>query len=303
MGAPMWCPGIRAIPASLDGGSMVGPSTARLSTQHTFETTYDHTAVWAAQYLNAHGLSPHIAFNPRGGAVQMIPANRAGRALANRSGGVQTNRYGKYHIQWEVVGFARRPWTLDLNRQGREDLEKLVKWQRDLGIPDRLAGLGFYPYPPDRSYRRDQPNGHSGWTGHQRWKENTHLDPGLIDLGTIFKPGGLTVADINTILARLTEIEKTLDKVNHRVYLNVSQPLMNSLGMPGKKVGDGIGIDELLDRMGYATGKIRTNVATILANMADKEGIVQGVLDGLAGQTDVTAAEIVDELAKRLTTG
>lgn len=184
----LWIPGAIVVPCSLDGGSMMGTGE-KYATIHTFESKgYNLSAVDGAKRLVAAGNGCTGTFNPVTGQIaQMVPGNRASRTLRNLSGGVQTNRAGSFHAQFEVIGDAARPWTQDLTDAGRIGLAKIIAWLDSWGVP-RIWPAGNPPAYPGGYQNRIAP-GPSGYYGHSQWKENTHGDPGAIDLYAFFNEG------------------------------------------------------------------------------------------------------------------
>lgn len=180
-----WLPGVPTLPSSHDGGSMAGIGLRWV--WHTYEAPYQLTALQGAKSLVRAGNEVHFVFHPvSGDIVQVLPANRAGRGLVNKPGGVQTNRQGLVCIQVEVVAFAKRPWTLDLTPAGRQGLAKLVTYGRELGIPDVWPAGPPPAYPSGRSSRSVSDWNKSGHFGHSQVPENSHGDPGAIDTKVLF---------------------------------------------------------------------------------------------------------------------
>lgn len=182
--ARMWMPGAVALPSSRDGGSMIGgPPRA---TDHVMVTPYTWSALQAARFLIGQGTEAHLTLHPvTGHVVNIVPAHRAARALVNRSGGVQTNRMGRYNIQTEVVAMPDG-WTKDLTDAGKEAVAARANWFDSLGIEREWASgqppatYGEANNGSSRSASRWQ--NQSGWYGHSEVPENTHWDPGPIDV-------------------------------------------------------------------------------------------------------------------------
>lgn len=117
--------------------------------------------------------------------VQLVSLHRAAKSLANKPGGVQTNREDVV-VQDEIVGFSEVSNELDYTeadwlwygRQLRPVFELLA-------IPK--VALPFHDYPPEDGHRlgrepwRLSPAAwvaYSGLCGHQHAPENVHGDPG-----------------------------------------------------------------------------------------------------------------------------
>jgi LysM repeat protein len=188
--ANAWMPGAKVMAASYDGGSMIG--TPKKVVWHTVEASYATKASDMAAYLNRQGYSVHLCWNPvTGEIVQMIPANRAGRGLVNKSGGVETNRGGAVVIQIEVVAQASKPFTSDTPLK---NLDKVMDWLRSWGVPDVWpAGNpgGSDSYGPN-SQRTTSNWAHSGHFSHSQVPENDHWDPGKISTSKILAAGTKT---------------------------------------------------------------------------------------------------------------
>lgn len=181
----LWCPGAVVVTGGVSGGSMVGG--AARAVEHTFESGYGLTAVNGMKSLIAANNTVHLCFNPvTGQYAQGLPANVAGRGLVNQDGGVQTNREGSVCIQTEVVAFAANPWVEDLTDAGRAALEKINAWRNSWGIPNlwpagRPPGSGG-PFPRSTTTWTTK----AGYFGHSQVPENSHWDPGRIDIVKFF---------------------------------------------------------------------------------------------------------------------
>ena len=150
-----------------DGGSMAGgPARA---VWHTTESD-PGTLAAVVRYLAWNRSAPHLVWDPSTGEIaQMIPADRAARALMHPSGTPETNRAGSACLQIEVVGRAREPFTAGPMR-GRETI---LAWLDGLGVRrDAYSG-------PRMSWQ--QWAAFNGHCGHMHVPGNDHVDPGAID--------------------------------------------------------------------------------------------------------------------------
>lgn len=141
------------------------------------------------------GLSaPHITYDPAfGNFYQHTEFSTAARALANPSGGVQTNR--RSALQLEVICYSNktiadqaesRTWVGDLTDQNYFDIREFI----DLCHEEYGVGL-FWPGNQALSYSQANAPGFrlsgsewdsfGGICGHQHVPENTHWDPGALD--------------------------------------------------------------------------------------------------------------------------
>lgn len=183
----LWIPGIprveptnkARIPLGLQGRGR------RLFTWHTFEAGYGLTATNGARYTNSQNSTPTFCFNPVSGElVQQLPANVGARTLQANGPSQHTNAYGDVHMQVEVIGYAARPFTLDLTAAGAASLTRLMNFLRSWGIPDQWAWkatvrpAATYAEANARGYR-GQPD-RSGHAFHSGWWANDHWDPGAI---------------------------------------------------------------------------------------------------------------------------
>lgn len=163
-----------------DGGTLLGgPPRA---TWHTTEGSSIEGAV--AAYRSADSW-PTLTWDPDSGRiVQHLPADVAARSLRNPSGGVETNRMGRVHVQIEVVARAVHPFTQASRMEG---FPGLLRWLDRLGVPRRWPAGRPLAYPD--SYGSDNPQrrpqlwtSKGGHYGHSQVPENDHGDPGHITL-------------------------------------------------------------------------------------------------------------------------
>ena len=184
----LWMPGIpRVTPTNQAPIRMAQQGRGkRLFTWHTFEAPYTLTATRGAQVTNRANSTPTFCFNPvTGELVQQLPANVGCRTLQANAPRQHTNAYGDVHMQVEVIGYARRPFTLDMTAAGAASLVKLMNFLRSWGIPDQWAWTGVdrpaatYTEANRAGYRREPDR--SGHAFHSRWPANSHWDPGAID--------------------------------------------------------------------------------------------------------------------------
>lgn len=128
---------------------------------------------------------PHFLIgrlNGRAVVWQYLPINLAARALRNETGGVQTNRDSA--VQIEIVAYASKPGEIAPDVMA--ELRDLMVWiEKQTGI--RPVAPTFKAYPS--SYGANGVrfsgvvwDGFSGWCGHQHVPENSHGDPGALDM-------------------------------------------------------------------------------------------------------------------------
>lgn len=167
-------------PAPVNGGSFVGPVT--IGVLHTTESS---RFIPDDDSYFGHMNYPHFTVANQDGYFkcwQHISIRKAARALANRAGGVETNREGA--IQIEVVGKAASPFTRDPVIV--DGLKKLMRWiEANTDIP-RSTGVTFWAgkFGIDVPHRMTNAQWvkYEGWCAHQHVPENNHYDAGAIDI-------------------------------------------------------------------------------------------------------------------------
>lgn len=192
---------------------------------HTTEGATVEGAVAAYRAKNAW---PHVTVDPRRRRrVQHVPLNAPARALRNQPGGVETGR-APIVIQVEIVYTAATTPAMagaDLDWLGTDVFGPLCL---AAGVPLTTSvefvgeGAGWV-LASESARQRLSPQAwlaYEGVLGHQHVPENTHWDPGAIDMTRILAAargtntgGGLTMADIDTITARLDAIDRKVDRL------------------------------------------------------------------------------------------
>lgn len=136
-------------------------------------------------------VAPHCTVDPaRRIRLQHLPLDRSAYALVNDNGGVETNRHGARQV--EVVGFAA---------QTDEWPDEWIEWLatevvRPISAAAGITGPGLTCYGEDAGWILATPNARQrmsfdawnrfdGWCGHQHVPENSHWDPGALDLPRI----------------------------------------------------------------------------------------------------------------------
>lgn len=161
--------------------------------------------------------APHFTIDPETGERrQHIAMTEAARALANSSGGVETNRAGC--IQIEIIG------TCDPSHEGEAgwtflpdaDLSHVAALVADIARDQEIpltSSVEFIGYPASYGTGNGVRLSSSAWgsyrgvCGHQHVPENDHGDPGDIDIAAIL--GGdmpLTDDDVRAIWAMPTTL-------------------------------------------------------------------------------------------------
>lgn len=176
-----WHPtAIRNVQQTAIGGSYT--TTTRRGVLHTTE----------GSNLPAYPDPPHFTVGRNGGTVQLwqhYPTTVAARALANPAGEPETNRFGA--IQIEIIGFAKDSATM-----ATADADKfrvLGEWMRWTEANAGVANVANHVFDGDASYgvngttrlSLEQWAASTGWVGHQHVPQNTHWDPGKIDIAAL----------------------------------------------------------------------------------------------------------------------
>ena len=153
-------------------------------------------------------VAPHCTVDPaRRIRLQHLPLDRSAYALVNDNGGVETNRHGARQI--EVVGFAGRMHDLPDDQLEWLATEVVRPVSQAVGItgPGLRCygeGAGWVLATPSARQRMSaaQWTAFDGWCGHQHVPENSHWDPGALDLPRIVSlahgTGDLTIMDPDT---------------------------------------------------------------------------------------------------------
>jgi hypothetical protein len=171
---PLYYPPATLLLNGVDGGYYLGGPWKGLL--HTTETAGlpGYSGGWTA---------PHLTY---------IPATRrffqhtrftvASRALRNLAGGTQTNR--DRVLQLEIVCYSdkriatqyNRLWVGDLSPVHLADIREFMRWaSTEFDIP--------WQYPQsDRRFTSGEFDNYAGWLGHKHAAENTHWDPGALDI-------------------------------------------------------------------------------------------------------------------------
>lgn len=231
MVSELWYPEATKMAASEDGGSWKGGG--RKGLLHTTEIRTSEASL--GSYLSST-FWPHFTAAFEDGHFriwQHIGLDRAGRALGNLAGGVETNRANV--IQIELVGTASEdvagqwgPEFADLyvERWPAEYLAGIAAWMRwveaNFDVP-RRSTVRFLHFP--ESFGADNPNrlaasdwvAYAGWLGHQHVPEQKHGhgDPGLVDIGALLRG---TEEDISVVDERTKEyLDDQFTAVLHRV--------------------------------------------------------------------------------------
>jgi len=184
--------------ASIDGGSILGGKPKCL--WHDTETTP------VPSYSD--GFFPNMTIF-EGKPFQHIPADRAARALKNRSGGVQTNRWNVFQI--EVCGFANKVSFVSVMRD-------VADWLLEVRGTPKTCTVQFKQFPASGGegngvrLSADAWKVYTGHLGHMHAPENDHGDPGSpfpIDL-ILAEGDELSMADAEEIMKFLRDMKQDM---------------------------------------------------------------------------------------------
>ncbi len=177
----LWYPSSVRNPATRDGGVYESgyPYRGVLHTTESLSFTPSTT-----DYGGWHSSYPHFTAVDRTSEVviyQHLPIDRASRALANPSGGVQTNRARA--IQIEIVGKAAESASMSPRL-----LHALGSWMRWVEAQTGMRSVAPFEFLGSEAYGTSgaarmsagEWRSFDGWCGHQHVPENSHWDPGKI---------------------------------------------------------------------------------------------------------------------------
>lgn len=178
MAPPVWFPGARRDGRSWTHYGMNGAGGSVRCCVHTTENSQSSTCDGVANYMaNNAGLGTgySLLYHPTtGDMLQLRPFNVGAGSLKNLSGGVETNKNGKYNFQVSVVAYASEDWA---NKYPCPRWQDLVRWLRDWGVPDRFVSGSFCSGRCTMG-TSTWTGSSDGWYGHQHAPENDHVDPG-----------------------------------------------------------------------------------------------------------------------------
>jgi muramidase (phage lysozyme) len=124
---------------------------------------------------------PHFTITNESGTprvYQHLPVNIAARSLEHRPGSVETNHQGT--IQIEIVGFAKG--APSFSKTYLNGIAKLMRWiETNCGVR-KTCGVTFVPPGQEQRLLDRVWLQYAGWCGHQHIPNNSHEDPGAIDI-------------------------------------------------------------------------------------------------------------------------
>ena len=174
----------------------------------------------AVQAYRGHNSWPHCTVDPvKRRRAQHVPLSRPARALRNTSRQGETNRDRRV-FQVEIVGWSAQSPAMTTDQLDWLGTEVIGPLARATGTP-LVTTVVFHG--PDAGWtlavesarqRLDPPayDSYRGILGHQHVPENTHWDPGALNVGRIITAAGgnhpptgedITMADAKAIMAKL----------------------------------------------------------------------------------------------------
>lgn len=266
------------LPSSSGGAFTGGPSKG--VAHKTQGATY---AGAKAAYIK-RSLGPHFTIGEESkGAIlfQHLDTNVASSAVANDSGGVQTNRDGA--IQVEIVGFSGQT----MGSKQTQRFKELQLWLRDtLGIPISWP-MGRPPKDSATGYGEN--NGHrdaavwdstSGWYAHSQVPENEHWDPAWTD-EEWEAINGTTTGDDNMTFTQ-TELDQMAVVVRTQVLDIVRKDGISGAADAGASNVDNAVLDQVIPRLQKIEDQLSTGGTPGSISDADIKRIVDAVISEIA---------------------
>jgi hypothetical protein len=219
----IWLPGVERVPGPHSRGGTMAGGPPRVTHHITWDALDDRGRQPkfdnVRNYLVNAGYEPTLMICPfTGRIVQFLPADRAAYALANKSGGVETNRMGRVNIQ--VEWFFTPGCVVD----GRKYTDLTETPMRGLGAVMALAASWGIPavWPAGVPNWRSQRNAttwrtKAGHFGHSQVVENSHTDPGPIRLVTQEEDDMVSEEQIDQIAAEAAA--RAFERINPSLSL------------------------------------------------------------------------------------
>lgn len=186
----MWLPGVERVPGN-SAGSMNGDGSRKI----LLHSTEGSSIAGAVGAYRANNSWPTLTVDlPRRHVVEHLDLLAAARSLRNTPGGAdQTNRDGLVLVQIEMVGTATQPTTLGSPEDLTWFAQEVIRPIHELtGVP-LVTTVRWVSYPASfgtGAAQRLSPaawDAYSGLLGHQHAPDNSHGDPGSIDIAWIIR--------------------------------------------------------------------------------------------------------------------
>lgn len=219
MTAALWLPGFTRDETIRGAGGGTFVPAAPCGVVHTTEGGWES----AMAVFRSRMTAPHVMIDPvTRRRAQFIPLDRSAYALVNDNGGVETNRHGPRQI--EVVGYAGRMHDMPADQKEWFALEVI----RPMSLAVGITGPGLECFGEDAGWVLASPtarqrmsfadwNQFNGWCGHQHVPENSHWDPGALDLPAIVQQAqgedDVTREELDDALVEADERAKARERV------------------------------------------------------------------------------------------
>lgn len=171
----LWMPGAVKDGRAWTNYSMNGAGGSVRVALHTTENAQSGSPKGVANYLwnQGAGMGYNMIYHPTTGEfLQLRPFNVGAGSLKNLSGGVETNKNGKYNFQISIVAYASEAWW----NYPMPGWGNFIAWIHSWGVPDRYVQYTFSQNT--RMSTGTWTGSSSGWYGHRHAPENDHTDPG-----------------------------------------------------------------------------------------------------------------------------
>lgn len=178
----VFMPGAQFVDLGPDGGTWVDTSAGPVIVLHTTE---GGSVAGAESAMRARGVPSHLTYDPTSRVLhQHVRLDRSAMALANKRGGVQTNRR-KQVIQVEIVGYAGKTHEMPewWYRNIVDDVIRPLQQMFSVPVvaPEFLGAMHGTIATASARQRMSYAewNAYTGFCGHQHVPENHHWDPGF----------------------------------------------------------------------------------------------------------------------------
>lgn len=271
----LWLPGVERV-AGVSAGPMNADGSKKLLF-HSTEGSSIEGAIATFQTRSSHPWSHLIVDCHERRAVQCVPLNLASRSLLHPAGTEETNRDGDFCVQIELVGSASDPQSIAAGDEwdwlGRNIVRPIVGLT---GIP-LVTHVHWVAYPasyglaaPQRLTVADW-DSYSGLLGHQHCPNNSHGDPGLIEIDRIIAAARPEEDDMTPQqAAQLAEVHSavTSGRIATQVWTHDVAQLPTKTGAAAdlmRRIRSMVGTD--VDEAAVAAALAPPLVAAVVANL------------------------------------
>lgn len=182
-------------------------------------STEGSSASGAIGAFKANNSWPHFLIDYAGKVWQFIDTNKAARALRHPSGTIETNRDSA--VQIEVVGFAGKPNEHPVAQWNA--LKTLMRWiETTHGVKPIGPGRPFASAYGQNNLRFTSVEWDKAdfWMGHCHIVNQTHWDPGQINLQSLLPPVNSEVKPMYSPPLNMGEVVASLPRPGGAVVLN-----------------------------------------------------------------------------------